>query len=174
MAWLGFEVLSLFVWPRCLLSFFELGRWASLTIFSSLSPISCAILLQSSPALNFATMPSNLWPEALASKFAISNSPYPSSVDDFSVRSVAMGTPVSLDVFSRCLRENLTGVRISSVLWRGWNRARTVALLERCRESLTTQTPFLCEMRRGASCSGVYFKQYFKIALCSSSSRVKR
>ncbi len=95
---LGFEVLSLFVWPRCLLSFFELGRWASLTIFPSLSPISCAILPQSSPALNFATMPSNLWPEALASKFAISNSPYPSSVDDFSVRSVATGTPVSLDI----------------------------------------------------------------------------
>ena len=95
---LGFKLLSLFVWPRCLPSFFELDRWASLTIFPSLSPISCAIFSQSSPALNFATMRSNLWPEALASKFAISKSPYPKPVDDFCVTSVATGTPVSRDI----------------------------------------------------------------------------
>jgi hypothetical protein len=72
-------------WPRCLPLFFKFDRWASLTIFPRLSPISCAILPQPSPALNFAAMESKLWPEALASKFAISNSPYPSFVDDFSV-----------------------------------------------------------------------------------------
>jgi hypothetical protein len=87
---LGLPLFSPFSCPSFPL-FSKFDRWASLTILPRFRPKSCAILPQPSPDLNFATMESKLWPEALANKFAVSKSPKPSLVADFCACSVLHG-----------------------------------------------------------------------------------